>query len=338
MLAYSFWTGVVRRVVPVPDDDPDTGAPAAGDDLPRLLSQTGCFDSTDPTLPTPGLIPYDVVHPLWSDGATKRRWLALPDDRTIRVEADGTWVLPGGTVLVKEFSVDGKRVETRLLSKHDDGSWTGTTYAWTATQTDAERVVGGAVVPLDGSDGGVWAYPSGNGCLSCHTESPTRVLGFRAEQLDTTRTWSTGRDAHQLYTLDHIGLFDPPLGATSEGVDGLVGLAGRDGPTEDAARAWLSVNCAACHQPGGTARSELDLRHNTPLADMGACDTRPIGGTLGLDDARLIAPGAPERSVLLERVKALDAYRMPPLASHVVDEVGVALLEAWIRSLDGCEG
>ena len=37
---------------------------------------------------------------------------------------------------MKEFSVGGKRVETRLLMRHDDGDWAGYSYEW---NDDADR-------------------------------------------------------------------------------------------------------------------------------------------------------------------------------------------------------
>ncbi|MEO2023934.1 MAG: PQQ-dependent sugar dehydrogenase, partial [Pirellulaceae bacterium] len=46
--------------------------------FPRKLSETGLFSSTRQHRPAPGLIPYSVNAPLWSDHATKDRFIALP--------------------------------------------------------------------------------------------------------------------------------------------------------------------------------------------------------------------------------------------------------------------
>ena len=70
---------------------------------PEKLSQTGCFSASDPTVPATGLIPYDVNAPFWSDGATKQRWIALPDGAGITVQSDRDWSFPERTVLVKHF-------------------------------------------------------------------------------------------------------------------------------------------------------------------------------------------------------------------------------------------
>ena len=56
-------------------------------DLPRLLSETGIFQSLKDLTPAAGVLPYDVNSPLWSDGAVKRRWLVLPKDSQIGFSA-----------------------------------------------------------------------------------------------------------------------------------------------------------------------------------------------------------------------------------------------------------
>src|SRR5262249_53472861 len=46
--------------------------------FPRKLSDSGLFDSVAGHAMRPGVIPYSVNAPFWSDGAHKQRWLALP--------------------------------------------------------------------------------------------------------------------------------------------------------------------------------------------------------------------------------------------------------------------
>ena len=78
-----------------------------------------------------------VNAPLWSDGADKQRYFAIPDGMTIAIGADNDWDLPIGSVAMKTFSVGGKRIETRLFMRHDDGGWAGYTYEWNADGKDA---------------------------------------------------------------------------------------------------------------------------------------------------------------------------------------------------------
>jgi hypothetical protein len=56
-------------------------------------------------------------------------------------------------------------------------------------------------------------------------------------------------------------------------------------------------------------------------------------GESGLEGL-LIAPGDPEASVLLRRVRSVDlTLRMPPLARNRIDSEYVDILERWILSL-----
>ena len=309
---------------------PGTVAPV--DRVPRTLRETGCVDPADPLRPAAGLIPYAPSAPFWSDGATKERFMALPEGGRITVGADGDWDLPNGTVLVKNFTVGTRRVETRLFVRHLDGEWRGYTYRWNDAQTDAALLDGGELRALPG--GGRWYYPSRSQCLECHSSAAGRSLGLESAQLNTAfRYAATGRVANQLDTLDHLGLFAAPLPATRP-------AAYPDpyapGPDEGRARAYLHTNCSQCHRPGGIGRGALDLRFATPFARTGTCDVAPGVGDLGLRDARLIAPGDPARSIVHARMSAGELYRMPPISSGMVDAEGVALVGRWVRALTRC--
>jgi len=52
--------------------------------------------------------------------------------------------------------------------------------------------------------------------------------------------------------------------------------------------------------------------------------------------AKRLVPGAPEQSLLSIRPHAIAVGRMPPLASSVVDDAGVAVIDDWIASLSSC--
>ena len=128
------------RLEPTPKDDHPT-------EFPTKLSETGLFTSVKEHKPHPALVPYAVNAPLWSDGAEKERFIALPGVTQIDFTPSRGWNFPEGTVLVKTFSLDTageppgssrrKRIETRLLTKQV-GQWYGYTYLWNDAQTDAE--------------------------------------------------------------------------------------------------------------------------------------------------------------------------------------------------------
>lgn len=316
-------TGAIQMLAPAAPPPPST--------FPTSLTATGCVDARDPKRPAASLIPYETRAMLWSDGAAKERYVALPDGATVALDAGGDFVFPPGTVLVKHFDLGVARVETRLYVRHTDGVWAGYSYAWNEAQTDATLLAAGEVRRWGTQD---WIYPSRADCNRCHTEAAGFSLGLELAQLDhPIRYAATGRTANQRDTLAALGLFAAPL--PERGAPTLADPFG-DADLTVRARSYLHANCASCHQPNGGARGDLDLRFTTPLARTGTCGVSPSTDTLGLANPRIIAPGKPEESVLLARMRATDGKRMPPLASRVVDDRGAALVAAWIASLTGC--
>jgi hypothetical protein len=80
----------------------------------------------------------------------------------------------------------------------------------------------------------------------------------------------------------------------------------------------------------------LDLRWTTPLSQTGACGAQPQNGDLDIESGLILAPGDPERSVLLQRMLSTDHARMPPVGSAEIDAIGTASVDAWIRTLESC--
>jgi len=320
--------GRLRKLAPAGPETPDN--------IPDDLADTGCVAAADPTLPAAGLVPYAPNAPFWSDGADKRRWLALPNGSEAGIGTDGDIDFPNGTVLVKDFSLNGRLIETRLLMRHPDGAWAGYTYEWNDAQTAATRVRGGRLRQVDGQ---TWIYPSEGDCLICHTSAAGFSLGAEILQLNGELTYpSTGRTANQLRTLEHIGYFDALLPAPVESLPAMPDPADATAPLADRARAYLHTNCSQCHRPGGPTPSNMDLRYETALADMNVCNAPPAGGDLDLGGAaRLVVPGDASRSVLPGRMNRRDVKGMPPLGSSVIDGDGVALVDSWIDSLAGCD-
>ncbi len=306
-------------------------APAAPDNFPPRLSQTGCVAPSDPRVPAAGLVPYGVNAPLWSDGADKERFIALPDGATIDVGDDGHFAFPVGTVLMKTFRVAGKRIETRLLMRHADGGWAGYSYAWLDDESDAVLLPSSLQRRLDEQS---WLYPARGQCLICHNQAAGGPLGLELAQLDGDFAYAgTGRVANQLDTLEHIGMFTAPLAR-----DALVPLVDPAGsaPVAERARSYLHANCAMCHRPGGPGIVDMDLRFSRSLVETHTCDVEPTEGDLGVAGARRLVPGAPAQSLVSILPHATLVGRMPPLATSVVDSAGVAVIDEWIGSLESC--
>jgi uncharacterized repeat protein (TIGR03806 family) len=309
---------------------------AGGGTIPSSLAASGCVDSSNPTRPASGLIPYSVNAPFWSDGAVKDRWIALPNGQNIAVGANGDWDFPNGTVLVKNFSLGTTLVETRLFMHHTDGSWAGYSYQWNDAQTDATLIPGGGT-KLWGTQS--WVYPSEANCLECHTAVAGHSLGLETAQMNRNFTYpQTSRTANQITTLNGINSLSPPIAGDPATLAMIPDPAGAGGSLSERARSYLHTNCSQCHRPGGPTPVNLDFRYTTPLSATNACSAVPQAGDLGLGAAaRIIAPGSATNSVLVARMnRRNDANQMPPVGSNQVDTAGVALLSQWINGLANC--
>ncbi len=318
-----FDNGVVRKIVLMPGG-------TASDEVWTDLADSPCVDASDPSQPGPGLIPYGVNAPFWSDGVHKDRWLAIPDGTTVSVDANHHWTFPKGSVILKVFRLNGNPIETRMFMRHPDGEWRGYTWEWNGSS--ATRIKDGKTRLIDGQN---WIYPSEADCLRCHTAAAGYTLGPETAQLNGEQLYpSTGRTANQLATLDHIGLFAAPIGnpgtlpALANPEVGSQALSAR-------ARAWLHSNCAGCHRPGGPTSSSMDLRYDTPLAETHACNVAVAAGG-SFTDPKLIKPGDAANSMVRARISNRGPYAMPPLGSTVVDAAAVTLITDWINGLSGC--
>lgn len=206
--------GGLYRLEPSPKESTDAK-------FPTRLSETGLFKSVKDHEPEAGLIPYSVNTPLWSDGAEKERFIAIPGMGQIDFTADRGWGFPEGTVLVKTFSLamkekdpgSRKRIETRLLTRQR-GKWAGYSYIWNDEQTDATLVTAaGQDRSLSIDDPGAkdgkrqltWRYPSRVECQVCHSRAANFVLGLTSLQMNKDHDYGGAVD-NQLRTLEHLDM------------------------------------------------------------------------------------------------------------------------------------
>ncbi|MGB0588376.1 MAG: PQQ-dependent sugar dehydrogenase [Myxococcota bacterium] len=307
-------------------------------EFPEHLSETGCVDMAQPSQAVEGVHPYSVQVQLWSDGAEKERFVALPDERRVDVADNGDFHWPPGAVFIKHFKYGDRYHETRLLMRHEDGDWAGYSYEWNEAQTDATLLTVGKTKEL--ADGHQWRYPTRGQCLRCHGEQSYRALGPEVVQLQHPDPSSPSGALTILERWFEQGFFVPEF----ESVDALPGMQlsplprlTSDASLEDRARAYLHVNCANCHQPDGIGQGVIDFRWETDFADMGICNEKPEEGQMWLSgEYWLLAPGDPQHSLMYLRMETLNKFRMPDLASHVVDEEGLAIIGDWISSLTEC--
>ncbi|MBM4000419.1 MAG: c-type cytochrome [Planctomycetes bacterium] len=335
--------GMLYRLVPNPKRE-SSGA------FPRLLSETGLFQSVADQAPAPGVVPYRINVEGWFDHASSERWAALPGSESIRM-VDGRRVYPIDSVLAKTLSLDvevgnrasRRRIETRIL--HWDGEeWRTYSYGWNAEQTDAELVdargdektirVPDADAP-GGSRSQTWRFPGRVECQRCHNKWSGPPLAFDPPQLHARDRDAPGTS--QLETFVARGLFEAPPGD-----NGAVALVDPRDPRFDLdrrARSYLHVNCSHCHRMHAGSGVLAQMPFDVPLPKTDMVDIAPSKGAFGLPGAAIIAPGDPARSVLCYRMAKLGGGRMPHIGSTEVDTEGVRLIWDWILAMpDASQG
>jgi len=268
----------------------------------------------------PGLVPYDLIARLWTDGTHKQRWLALPAGAGLTVAANGGGALPVGAFALKEFAIDlvpgevssRRAVETRVLVMTEAGI-AGFSYRWRADGSDADLISDQAQTVTWMTTAGPYthAYPSRSQCRSCHHVSVGPLLGPRPEQLARWIDYD-GVIAAQLPTLAALGVAPAATGTPLPSPDDPAV------PIERRVRAYLAGNCAHCHNPLNIWAK--DLRFTTPLASTRLCSS--------------IVPGDPAGSQVYQLVTSRPG--MPALGSLAVDPLADALLATWIRGLASC--
>jgi len=324
--------------------------------LPTKLSLTGVFSNTPNLTPAAGLIPYLPNTPLWSDGALKTRYFAVPGtggsltpDQQITFAATNSWLFPAGTVFIKTFELNTDttnpnirhRLETRLLVRDINGTAYGVTYKWRADNSDADLLTSSAseviqITNAAGLSSQTWYYPSPADCLTCHTPVANYVLGVNTRQLNNPLTYpATGVADNQLRTLNRLGLFNPAFDeAGITNFEKLSALTNLTASLQERVRSYLDANCAQCHQPGGTGPT-FDARYDTPLANQHLTNY-PATFPLGYDNAMIIKAHDIWRSMIWQRLNSTnDSVKMPTLARNLIDTNGVAVLASWINSLPG---
>jgi hypothetical protein len=306
---------------------------------PRFLSETGLYANVAKLKIDARNRTFSPQYPLWSDGATKRRWVRLPEGSRINVADLAKWELPVGTKFWKEFSFNGRKVETRFLWQTRKGHWVFASYAWNDAQADAELASESGIANIVEVDHGKrHSIPSVSECRACHDSKRTEILGFNALQLSTDRDPNalhaetlTG-DMVTLKTLLDENLMTP---RRPELVANPPRIAAAS-PITRTALGYLSANCGNCHNRDSSIASlGLDLLQSPP-ASTSECSAVGKRGHWVVPEApeesRIINPGHPESSALIRRVKSRRPIsQMPPIGTVVVDRAAVDLLTKWVQ-------
>lgn len=240
-------------------------------------------------------------------------------------------------------------IETRLLV-HQETGWQALPYVWNDEQTEAHLQITGDIKRLtlhrdDETHAFAYVVPNRNECASCHqldqnkdalspigpsARNLNRLVSFYphgpANQLETwqARQWLAGLPAREHRPIAAMWTPDQPL--TSEQ------------NLEQRARTYLAVNCAHCHQRGGSGDTSglfLDAEE-TDATRLGLCKP-PVAAGRGTGGHRFsIEPGHPEQSILSYRIHSDEVgVLMPEVGRSLVHHEGLALVNAWIRQMPG---
>jgi hypothetical protein len=358
--------------------------------FPTKLSDSGLFLSVKDHQMQPGMLPYSVNAPLWSDGAHKERWVGVPGTARVDYKRNRGWGFPDQTVIVKSFALEREEgkpetrrwVETRFLTKQGN-EWSGYSYRWNDEQTDAVLVdtkghdQDFTIQTKSGQRVQRWHYPSRSECMVCHSRAAEWVLGLSEVQMNKAHNYGSCTE-NQLVVWERLGMFNPfnyaqhvreiltdeleqqglPEAKIKEAIAKQLATRNqREAPETTLfplaperyrklvdpydpkadlnarARSYLHSNCAQCHVEAGGGNALMELEFITKAEKMRLFDVKPVHSTFGIADARLIAPGVPERSVLLHRLSHRTQGHMPPLATRIVDQAAVDMLRAWIKQM-----
>lgn len=350
------WVVVACRHDPaelvVPDPAPSTSGPVSVDlaEVPyATLSQYRFFlGAMAQHQPNAGVLPYDVITPLFSDYAHKHRFVWMPTGSSASfVGEDVPLEFPDGTVLIKSFYFDnvqpaGNRriVETRLMIKRS-GQWIFADYVWNAEQTEAHLDLDGSFTPVTWRDDTgadhtqSYRIPAWAECFTCHKLNDMAMpIGPKLRNLARTMDYPEG-------PREQIGKW-VEAGYLQTGFPAPQPVPRWDDPAtalNDRVRAYVDMNCAHCHSEGKHCAyrpMRFAWQDTSDPVNLGVCvepeDPLPENPEL----TYIVARGNTYRSMLLHRISSTEeAVRMPLMGRTVVHEEAVQLVADWINSLPG---
>jgi len=278
-----------------------------------MLSQTGLYIDIATKQLAPDATEFTPANKLWSDAAEKHRWIQLPAGAQIDSTDMDHWKFPVGTKFFKEFALDGKRLETRLVwhvnnTGDREVDYLVGAYVWNDTESDATFMKDGAA-DVRGTDHDV---PAADTCWKCHVGEPGHILGFSALQL--------GDVSALPLTVQPAQMFAAP----------------------NAALGYLHANCGHCHNPSGSAWPDSHMVLRLDVGEHDVMTTQIYQTTVGVPleqwinrgyTTRIVA-GDPDNSAVIVRMSARGTtVQMPPLATEYVDPTGLQTVRDWIKSL-----
>jgi uncharacterized repeat protein (TIGR03806 family) len=321
-------------------------------ELAESISAYRLFRDARKQVPNDGVVPYDLNTPHFADYATLHRFVWMPPGRSCQYGPQGELEFPVGAAIIltvgyahdlRDPSAGEQIVETRLWIRRQAG-WIGAQYVWDEQTTDARLALTGDQVDVAWihSDGAhrehTFRVPNKNQCAQCHEIDDKLIpLGpVHARYLNKPFQFAHGAQ-NQLEYWAEIGY----LSGLPEQPDQIPRVPTWNDPSSgdlnSRARAYLDMNCSACHRPGGIAiTSGLDLRYEQDVPVRFGIFKAPVAAGRSAGIGRfVIEPGKPEKSILMMRLESTDpGIRMPIVGRDLMHAEGVELIRQWITELE----
>ena len=313
--------------------------------MPKKLSDFGFFLNMQLQIPQDGVLPYDLVNPLFTDYTDKLRFLYIPAGGKAEYKENHVFDFPNGTALIKTFAylnntgeseLEEQLLETRLLIKKGN-AWRNISYVWNAEQNDAFLNIAGKTINTSfiTDKGGIrevrYRVPNINQCKECHQSgNEIKPIGPKARNLNHDYNYEN-ISMNQLARWADEGWIDSQISYNTmpDWSDVSIDIDSR-------ARAYLDINCGHCHITGGSADTTgLYLNFTEDRSEHLGIYKKPVAAGRASNNFKYsIKPGAPEESIMPYRMQSRDPGIMMPESGRFLNhDEGVALINKWIKSM-----
>ncbi|MCX7743896.1 MAG: hypothetical protein N2167_04940 [Flavobacteriales bacterium] len=298
--------------------------------------------------PNNGVIPYEPITGLFTDYASKKRFIWMPAGVKATYQGDGELLdMPVGTVLIKNFYYENflpqsvkKILETRLMIKKPEG-WIFAEYKWNDEQTEAILDTDGEYLDISFIHNSetyntTYRLPSLTECMVCHKHYDIPIpIGIKPQHINKNYNYSDAGVKNQLQHLIDVGYLEGPL---PNNINTVVDFKDDTQPIELRIRSYLDMNCAHCHAENKHCSYRplrLAFSETTNRTNMGLCvEPQEI---INPSQVYVITPGNYNKSMMYYRMNSVDeSNRMPLLGRTIVHKEAVDLLKQYILTLSDC--
>lgn len=294
--------------------------------LPKL-SELKLFQGNLANLePTSVVDIYRLNTPLFTDYSHKKRFLSLPEGSSMTYDGDGFPIFPINTILTKTFYYNNDEtnddstkniIETRVLINTETDGWRLANYIWNSDQSDADLTVDEHNVSVDYiNEMGIskhidYVVPGMQDCVKCHKNSDTQTpIGPKVRNLN--HTYNGENFIEQMITKGKL-INAPAINEIAK----LPKWDNTNNTLSERARAYLDVNCAHCHEPGGfyniSHGDNFDLRYETDF----------IRSNISIYKDQIVT----------RMHSDISQYGMPFIGTTIKHSEGIDLIEEYVNSL-----